>query len=118
MEEIVEVGPDCNTLGLEVDSVPTGAGKVNVNRLLTDISSVDEFYGLPKKQSKLSGKLPSTPFEDFDNTIYKPKALFNGFRSSVDRLPFWILACYKVLYYMTNSYRPSIKKFDWFKAGL
>ena len=21
-------------------------------------------------------------------------------------------------YYMTNSYRPSIKKFDWFKAGL
>ena len=21
-------------------------------------------------------------------------------------------------YYMTNSYRPGIKKFDWFKAGL
>ena len=22
------------------------------------------------------------------------------------------------LYYMTNSYRPGLKKFDWFKAGL
>ena len=98
MEEMVEIGPDCSTLGLEADSVPTSASEVNANRLLTDISSVNEFYGLPKKQSKPSGKIPSTPFEDFDNTIYKPKALFNGFRSSVDRLPFWILGCYKVLY--------------------
>ena len=24
----------------------------------------------------------------------------------------------KHFYYMTNSYRPDIKKFDWFKAGL
>ena len=23
-----------------------------------------------------------------------------------------------IVYYMTNSYRPGIKKFDWFKAGL
>ena len=59
---------------------------------------MNEFYGLPEKQSEPSGKIPSTPFEDFDNTTCKPKALFNGFRSSVDRLPFWILACYKVLY--------------------
>ena len=98
MEEMVEIGPDCSTLGLEADSIPTSASEVNVNRLLTDISSVNEFYGLPKKQSKPSGKIPSTPFKDFDSTIYKPKALFNGFRSSVDRLLFWILACYKVLY--------------------
>ena len=27
-------------------------------------------------------------------------------------------AFYIFNYYMTNSYRPGIKKFDWFKAGL
>ena len=25
---------------------------------------------------------------------------------------------YNISYYMTNSYRPGLKKFDWFKAGL
>ena len=50
MEEMVEIGPDCSILGLEADSIPTSASEVNVNRLLTDISSVNEFYGLPKKQ--------------------------------------------------------------------
>ena len=29
-----------------------------------------------------------------------------------------ILLMYIMYYYMTNSYRPGIKKFDWFKAGL
>ena len=77
MEEMVEVGLDYSTLGLEADSIPTSASKVNVNRLLTDISSVNEFYGLPKKQSKPSRKIPSTPFEDFDNTIYKPRVILN-----------------------------------------
>ena len=27
------------------------------------------------------------------------------------------VAC-TILYYMTNSYRPGLKKFDWFKADL
>ena len=26
--------------------------------------------------------------------------------------------CNIKIYYMTNSYRPGLKKFDWFKAGL
>ena len=28
------------------------------------------------------------------------------------------LLFYKSVYYMTNSYRSGLKKFDWFKAGL
>ena len=50
MEEMVEVDPDCSTFGLEGDSVPTGAGNVDVNRLLTDISSVNDIYGLLKAE--------------------------------------------------------------------
>ena len=44
----------------------------------------------------------------FDRKVnYKRKYKFN-------------LDCHfcKYYYYMTNSYRPGIKKFDWFKAGL
>ena len=67
-------------------------------RFLTDVSSVDEFYSLPKKQIKPSGKLPSTPFEAFDMSVYKEKAHFNAFRSSPNRLPYWILASYKIAY--------------------
>ena len=26
--------------------------------------------------------------------------------------------CFLPIYYMTNSYRPGLKKFDWFQAGL
>ena len=31
-------------------------------------------------------------------TLYKVKAHFTGFKTSPARLPFWILACYKVIY--------------------
>ena len=41
--------------------------------------------------------------------IDPPKQYFNIFLKS---------AYSKINYYMTNSYRPGIKKFDWFKAGL
>ena len=62
------------------------------------------------------------------------QAFFSGIISLVPRLTNCILArsflsidvckmpeIEKVsicIYYMTNSYRPDIKKFDWFKAGL
>ena len=29
-----------------------------------------------------------------------------------------VFICNTFSYYITNSYRPGIKKFDWFKAGL
>ena len=57
--------------GAEAFSVPHGAAAVN--RHLTDIKSVIEFYGLPKKQGKPSGKLATTPFEAFDHNIYRHK---------------------------------------------
>ena len=83
--------------GIEIQAtehIPT----VTNQRFLTDISSVNEFYSLPKKQIKPSGKLPSTPFEAFDMSVYKEKAHFNAFRSSPNRLPYWILASYKIEY--------------------
>ena len=61
---------------------------VTNQRFLTDVSSVNEFYSLPKKQIKPSGKLPSTPFEAFDMSVYKEKAHFSAFRSSPNRLPY------------------------------
>ena len=67
-------------------------------RLLTDIQSVVTFYGLPKKQVKLSGKICNVPFEEFDMNLYKPRENFNGFRTSPPRLPVWILAFFKILY--------------------
>ena len=57
-----------------------------------------DFYSLPKEQVKPQGKLAKAPFEDFDMTLYKEKALYTGFKTSPARLPFWILACYKVIY--------------------
>ena len=67
--------------GIEIQAtehIPT----VTNQRFLTDVSSVNEFYSLPKKQIKPSCKLPSTPFEAFDMSVYKEKAHFNAFRSS------------------------------------
>ena len=90
MEEMVAVGSDCSILGLEADSVPTGAGNVNVNRLLTDISSVNEFYGLPKSRvNHQVKKKPSTPFGDFNKTIYKPKVLYEGLGKDKRYLIYW-----------------------------
>ena len=60
--------PSLKDGGVEAFSVPRGAAAVN--RHLTDIKSVIEFYGLPKKQGKPSGKLATTPFEAFDHNIY------------------------------------------------
>ena len=57
-----------------------------------------DFYSLPKEQVKPQGKLAKAPFEDFDMTLYKEKAHYTGFKTSPARLPFWILACYKVTY--------------------
>ena len=105
-ESLQEEGSEFNFGSTTSPSLRDGAaeafsiscGAEAVNRHLTDIKSVIEFYGFPKKQGKPSGKLATTPFEAFDHNIYRPKALFNGFRSFSDRLPFWILASYRVLY--------------------
>ena len=96
------------SLGLGLDDIAVDNGTeiqatehiptVTNQRFLTDVSSVNEFYSLPKKQIKPSGKLPSTPFEAFDMSVYKEKAHFNAFRSSPNRLPYWILASYKIAY--------------------
>ena len=54
--------------GIEIQAtehIPT----VTNQRFLTDVSSVNEFYSLPKKQIKPSCKLPSTPFEAFDMSV-------------------------------------------------
>ena len=67
-------------------------------RLLTDIQSVVTFNGLPKKQIEPSGKICKAPFEELDMNLYKPRANFNGFRTSSPRLPVWILAFFKILY--------------------
>ena len=52
------------------------------SRLLTSVASVSKFYSLPRKQEKPSGKLAQTPFEQFDMTLYRSKACFNGFKTS------------------------------------
>ena len=44
------------------------------NTILTDLNSVVDFYKLPVTQVKPTDKLPSTPFEDFSDGIYRPKA--------------------------------------------
>ena len=67
-------------------------------RLLTNIQSVVTFYGLPIKQVKPSGEICNTRFEEFDMNLCKPRANFNGFRTSPPRLPVWILAFFKILY--------------------
>ena len=61
--------------GAEAFSVPRGAEAVN--RHLTDIKSVIEFYGLPKEQGKPSGKLATTPFEAFDHNIHSPHEIIS-----------------------------------------
>ena len=43
---------------------------------------------------------------------------FRSFNAFHQRENFHLISCRIFSYYMTNSYRPGIKKFDWFKAGL
>ena len=91
-----------NDVGKESCATPSTVESSITNdknsRTLTDVPSVIDFYSLPKEQVKPQGKLAKAPFEDFDMTLYKEKAHYTGFKTSPARLPFWILACYKVIY--------------------
>ena len=90
-----DVGKDsCATPSTDESSITNDKN----SRTLTDVPSVIDFYSLPKEQVKPQGKLAKAPFEDFDMTLYKEKAHYTGFKTSPARLPFWILACYKVIY--------------------
>ena len=48
--------------------------------------------------SKKTNKLAKAPFEGINQTLYSPKAFYNGFRTNEEHLPYWIQGMYHSVY--------------------
>ena len=67
--------------------------------LFIDVNQIQSLYAIkPFPSSSKNNKLSKAPFEDLDPTLYAQKACYNGFRTTVDRLPVWIQAIYEKAY--------------------
>lgn len=64
-----------------------------------NVEEVKELYHLPRaKEKKSIGKSASCDFEAFKEGLYAPSALFQCFKTQSQRLPFWILAMWKLMF--------------------
>ena len=52
----------------------------------------------PFTNTKKNNKLSKAPFENFDHALFSKKASYNGFRTTEERLPYWIQAIFEVVY--------------------
>ena len=62
-----------------------------------DVDKVKKHYMI-STFSKKTNKLAKAPFESINPTLYSPKAFYNGFRTTEERLPYWIKGIYHAVY--------------------
>ena len=62
-----------------------------------DVDKVKKHYMI-RTFSKKTNKLAKAPFESINPTLYSPKAFYNGFRTTEERLPYWIQGMYHSVY--------------------
>ena len=100
----VEVEQDQENLNISSSESLLDCSIVNVapepdEVLFKDVNQIQSLYAIkPFPSSSKNNKLSKVPFEDLDPTLYAQKACYNGFRTTVDRLPVWIQAIYEKVY--------------------
>ena len=100
----VEAGQDQEHLSISSSESLLDCSIVNMasepdEDLFNDVNQIQSLYAIkPFPSSSKNNKLSKAPFEDLDPTLYAQKACYNGFRTTVDRLPVWIQAIYEKVY--------------------
>ena len=68
--------------------------------IFKDIEKIRSLYNIKQftSTSSKSNKLSKAPFEAINPNLYSKKAYYNGFRTTADRLPYWIQAVFLKVY--------------------